>query len=119
MLGIIGKNIRHRPWRNGALILAFAFIAASLFSGQYLLHGASESIEIGVARMGADMVVVPERYRMDAMDIILRGEPSTFFFADSNINRVASVEGVEGRPQSVHRLPLGGLLRRPGPVRRD
>ena len=41
------------------------------------------------------MVVVPERYRMDAMDIILRGEPSTFFFADSNINRVASVEGVE------------------------
>jgi putative ABC transport system permease protein len=95
MLGIIGKNIRHRPYRNGALILAFAFIAASLFSGQYLLHGASESIEIGVARMGADMVVVPERYRMEAMDIILRGEPSTFFFDVSNIDRVASVEGVE------------------------
>lgn len=95
MLGIIGKNIRHRPWRNGALILAFAFIAASLFSGQYLLHGASESIEIGVARMGADLIVVPERYRMEAMDIILRGEPSTFFFDASNIDRVAFVEGVE------------------------
>jgi putative ABC transport system permease protein len=95
MLGIIGKNIRHRPYRNGALILAFAFIAASLFSGQYLLHGASESIEIGVARMGADLIVVPERYRMEAMDIVLRGEPSTFFFEASNIDRVASVEGVE------------------------
>jgi putative ABC transport system permease protein len=95
MLGIIGKNIRHRPFRNGALILAFAFIAASLFSGQYLLHGASESIEIGVARMGADLIVVPERYRMEAMNIILRGEPSTFFFDVSNIDRIASVEGVE------------------------
>jgi len=95
MLGIIGKNIIHRPFRNGALILAFAFIAASLFSGQYLLHGASESIEIGVARMGADLIVVPERYRMEAMNIILRGEPSTFFFDASTIDRVASVEGVE------------------------
>jgi putative ABC transport system permease protein len=95
MLGIIGKNIRHRPFRNGALILAFAFIAASLFSGQYLLHGAVESIEIGVSRMGADLIVVPERYRMEAMNIILRGEPSTFFFDASNIDRVASVEGVE------------------------
>jgi len=95
MLGIIGKNLRHRPLRNGALILAFAFISASLFSGQYLMHGASESIEIGVARMGADLVVVPERYRMEAMNIILRGEPSTFFFETSNIDRVASVEGVE------------------------
>ncbi len=94
MLGIIGKNIRHRPWRNGALILAFAFIAASLFSGQYLLHGASESIEIGVARMGADMVVVPERFRMEAMSVILRGEPSTFFFDASTIDRTAAVEGV-------------------------
>jgi len=95
MLDIIGKNIRHRPFRNGALILAFAFIAASLFSGQYLLHGASESIELGVARLGADLIVVPERYRMEAMDIILRGEPSTFFFDASTIDRVASVEGVE------------------------
>jgi putative ABC transport system permease protein len=95
MLGIIGKNIRHRPYRNGALILAFAFIAASLFSGQYLLHGASESIEIGVARMGADLIVVPERYRMEAMDIVLRGEPSTFFFDATNVDQVAAVEGVE------------------------
>ncbi|MDD1695307.1 MAG: ABC transporter permease [Methanoregula sp.] len=95
MLGIIGKNIRHRPLRNGILILAFAFIAASIFSGQYLLHGASESIEIGVSRMGADLIVVPERYRMEAMNIILRGEPSTFFFDASVIDKVASVEGVE------------------------
>jgi putative ABC transport system permease protein len=45
--------------------------------------------------MGADLVVVPERYRMEAMDIVLRGEPSTFFFDASNINQVAAVEGVE------------------------
>src|SRR4030042_6019160 len=95
MLGIIGKNIRHRPYRNGALILSFAFIAASLFSGQSLLHGPSESIETGVARMGADLIVVPERYRMEAMDIVLRGEPSPFVFDSSNVARVASVEGVE------------------------
>jgi putative ABC transport system permease protein len=94
MLEIIGKNIRHRPFRSGALILAFAFIAASLFTGHYLMTGATESVKSGVSRMGADMVVVPERYKMEAMDIILRGEPSTFFFDSRLIPKIEAVEGV-------------------------
>jgi putative ABC transport system permease protein len=94
MLEIIGKNIRHRPFRSGALILAFAFIAASLFTGHYLMTGATESVKSGVSRMGADMVVVPERYKMEAMDIILRGEPSTFFFDSRLMPKIAAVEGV-------------------------
>jgi putative ABC transport system permease protein len=95
MLGLIARSIIHRPVRNGALILAFAFIAASLFSGHYLLAGASDSVKSEIAKLGADLIVVPANYTADSEAVLLRGEPSTFFFDDSVVPRIRNVSGVE------------------------
>jgi putative ABC transport system permease protein len=94
MLGLIARSIIHRPVRNGALILAFAFIAASLFSGHYLLAGASDSVKSEIAKLGADLIVVPANYTADSEAVLLRGEPSTFFFDDSVVPRIRNVSGV-------------------------
>ncbi|MGA2918800.1 ABC transporter permease [Methanoregula sp.] len=95
MLGLIARSIIHRPVRNGALVLAFAFIAASLFSGHYLLAGASDSVKSEIAKLGADLIVVPANYTADSEAVLLRGEPSTFFFDDSVVPRIRNVSGVE------------------------
>ena len=95
MLGLIARSIIHRPVRNGALILAFAFIAASLFSGHYLLAGASDSVKSEIAKLGADLIVVPANYTADSEAVLLRGEPSTFFFDNSVVPRIRNVSGVE------------------------
>ena len=94
MLGLIARSIIHRPVRNGALFLAFAFIAASLFSGHYLLAGASDSVKSEIAKLGADLIVVPANYTADSEAVLLRGEPSTFFFDDSVVPRIRNVSGV-------------------------
>ena len=95
MLGLIARSIIHRPVRNGALILAFAFIAASLFSGHYLLAGASDSVKSEIAKLGADLIVVPANYTADSEAVLLRGEPSTFFFDNSVVPRIRNVSGVD------------------------
>lgn len=95
MPGLIAKNIVHRPVRNGALILVFAFIAASLFSGNYLLLGASDSVKSGISRLGADIIVVPEGNSSESETVLLRGEPSTFFFPEELVPRIGNVTGVE------------------------
>ena len=95
MLGLIARSIIHRPVRNGALILAFAFIAASVFSGHSLLAGASDSVKSEIAKLGADLIVVPANYTADSEAVLLRGEPSTFFFDDSVVPRIRNVSGVE------------------------
>ena len=95
MLGLIVKNIIHRPVRNGALILAFAFIAASLFSGSYLLAGASDSVKSEISRLGADIIVVPQNYTAESENVLLRGEPSTFFFDNAVVPQIENVSGVE------------------------
>ena len=95
MLGLIIKNIINRPFRNGALILSFAFIAASLFTGQYLVIGASDSVKSGISRLGADLIVIPERSSVEGESIILLGQPSSFFFDGSVIPEIENVDGVD------------------------
>lgn len=55
-------GIRNRFGRNLAAVFCFALIAANVFSGQYLVAGEVESVDQGISRMGADLVVVPLGY---------------------------------------------------------
>ncbi len=88
------RNLSNRPYRNIATIFAFAFIAATLFSSQYLMDGAQASLDTGMSRMGADILVVPEDYAAAGQTIILNGQPSSFFFDDNNLEKISRIPGV-------------------------
>jgi putative ABC transport system permease protein len=91
---LLGQNIAHHPYRNIATIFAFAFIAATLFSSQYLMNGAEQSLDTGMSRMGADILVVPEDYAATGQTVILTGQPSSFFFEDSGFETISRIPGV-------------------------
>ena len=94
MLNLIKKNIVYRPIRNGALIFCFAIIASSLFSGAYILTGATDSVKSGISRLGADIIVVPGEYEGKSEAVLLRGEPSTFFFDHDVVPAISSIPGI-------------------------
>jgi putative ABC transport system permease protein len=91
---LLVRNLLNRPYRNIATIFAFAFIAATLFSSQYLMNGAQTSLDTGMSRMGADILVVPEEYAAAGQTVILTGQPSSFFFNDSNYEKISRIPGV-------------------------
>jgi putative ABC transport system permease protein len=65
------------------------------------MAGATDSIHQELSRLGADLVVVPEQYTSESEDVLLRGEPSTFFFDRSVLDEVSNVRGVvQAAPQS-------------------
>ncbi len=91
---LIGRNLSNRPYRNIATIFAFAIIAATLFSSQYLINGAQQSLDAGMSRMGADILVVPEEYAAAGQSVILIGQPNSFFFEDSGFEKISRIPGV-------------------------
>jgi putative ABC transport system permease protein len=91
---LLVRNLANHPYRNIATIFAFAFIAATLFSSQYLMNGAQESLDTGMSRMGADILVVPEAYAAAGQTVILSGQPSGFFFEDANFEKISRIPGV-------------------------
>ena len=93
-LRLLGRNLTNHPYRNIATIFAYAFIAASLFSSQYLINGATASLDTGMSRMGADILVVPGEYAAAGQTIILAGQPSSFFFNDTAYEKISGIQGV-------------------------
>ena len=91
---LVRRNLANRPWRNIATVFAFAIIAATLFSSQYLMTGAEQSLDAGISRMGADILVVPEQNTLAGENILLTGRPTSFFFEDTSFEKISHVPGV-------------------------
>ena len=91
---LVGRNLRKRPYRNIGIIIAFAAIAATIFSAQYLVIGIQQSLEKGTRWIGADLMVVPEEYTTADENSLFTGNPTTFFFNDSGIGKISRIPGV-------------------------
>ncbi len=91
---LVKKNLTNRQYRNIAAIFAYAVIAATLFSSQYLTNGAEQSLDAGMSRMGADILVVPEEYAAASQNVILIGQPNSFFFENNNFEKISRIPGV-------------------------
>jgi putative ABC transport system permease protein len=107
-LCLITGTLKNRPYRTIATVLAVAIIAATLFSAQYLMSGSRQSLNAGLTRMGADLMVVPAEYSAASQTVILRGEPSTFFFKDSGFGQISRIPGVEKASPEIYVATLYG-----------
>ena len=58
------------------------------------MSGAQASLDTGMSRMGADILVVPEEYAAAGQTIILSGQPSSFFFEDTDYEQISRIPGV-------------------------
>lgn len=113
---LVERNLKNRPWRNLAAILAFAIIAGMLFSALYLMSGAQQSLENGINRMGADIMVVPAEYSAASEAVLLTGQPTSFFFRDSGFEKIAGVPGVAKASPEIFIATLYGQSCCSGPV---
>jgi len=91
---LVVRNLRSRPYRNLAMVIAFAMIAAALFSAQYLASGAEQSLDRGTGWLGADLILVPEDSGAAGEVSLLTGQPSMFFFNDTGLGAISEVPGV-------------------------
>jgi putative ABC transport system permease protein len=58
------------------------------------------ALKIGTYRLGADILVVPEKNAAEARSALLSGEPATFYMDKAVLAKVRSIEGVkEATPQ--------------------
>lgn len=110
------RNLMNRPWRTLAAAAAFSVIAATLFSAQYLIGGTQQSLDAGLNRMGADMMVVPAEYSAAGENALLTGQPTTFFFQDSGFGAIADTPGVAKASPEIFIGTLYGQSCCAGPV---
>jgi putative ABC transport system permease protein len=77
-----------------ATMACFAFIAGTILTAGFLVAGAEMSVQAGVDRLGADMIVIPYDPYAHSSGVFLTGQTSTSHFNGSVINGIRSTPGV-------------------------
>lgn len=91
------KNLKRKPARTTALVILSAFLSFSIFGGSLVVLSLQNGLKSYEARLGADIIVVPNQARshgtVDA--ILLQGIPGSFYMDESYFEKIAAREGVE------------------------
>lgn len=95
--GIAWMNLRGHPARTAALIVFTALMTLVVFGGALVVQGVRQSLETVRARLGADILVVPDDAgsEFDAQTALIQAEPGYFYMGADVLGRVAATPGVE------------------------
>lgn len=74
VLGLVVRGIRRSPWRSFARWLAALVGAGAFLAAGGLFTGMQRNLEMGLARLGADLVVAPSAHRSAVERWLAEGE---------------------------------------------
>lgn len=89
------KNILNNPTRTVELVLLMTVVSFVLFGGTILSLSLHNGLQNMKDRLGADIMIVPVENEADFEAVLIKGEPSCFYFSKALEQKVAALEGVE------------------------
>ncbi len=94
ILYIARKNLMRKSLRSILIVVAVASATATLFSLTTIVASVEKGVRSGIARLGADILVVPVEASIKVKSILLSGEPSVFYMDRAVQERISSIPGV-------------------------
>lgn len=92
---LAAQNLKRKPFRSFVTIAIVALAAGTLFSATLFISSVDRSLEVGMKRLGADILVVPEGSRESSETALITGAPTSFYMNDSVLGKVKAVPGVD------------------------
>jgi len=89
------RNLRRKFIRTMILLLIVAVVTGTLLGATIFISGMKNALKIGTYRLGADVLVVPEKNEAQAKAALLSGEPTSFYMDRSVFEKVKHIEGVK------------------------
>lgn len=87
-------NLAQKPFRTLSLSLVVAIFTFMLYAGSMVSANLESGIQSLSARMGADLLVVPQGEGKKIESVLLRANPSTFYLDAGMLDVVRKVPGV-------------------------
>ncbi len=102
------KNIRGSGFRSLAVFLAVMAVAGFLLATTLIIRGSQYSLDSGLNRLGADIVVVPSGTEDKVETALLMGKPTNVWMPAQNVQGVQAVPGVQSVSAQVFLASLYG-----------
>ncbi len=88
------KNLRGNAIRSLTIFLCVLGIVSFFMATTLVVQGAQNSLNKGLERLGADIVVVPEGAESKVETALLMGKPTQVWMSSDILDRIAKVPGV-------------------------
>ena len=102
------KNISGNTFRSVVVSLCALLVAAFVLFTTLVMRGAETSLRLAISRLGADIVVVPEGSEAKIESALLMGIPAKFWMPEDNLEKIASLPGVEAVSPQLYLATLTG-----------
>ncbi|MBP1736873.1 MAG: transporter permease [Oscillospiraceae bacterium] len=100
------QNLRRQKFQSVILTALLTVTALTVFFSASLAESMKEGLEKTKDRLGADIIVVPNRFVSSIEDALFLGKPCTVNFDKSWLDKISAEEGVE---QVSYQLYLSSL----------
>ncbi len=94
LIDLLLQNVRRKPYRAALIGISVALATGSLFAITMIMSSVKTALEVGQAKLGSDLVVVPAGFETNAQEAFITGQPSTFYFDQDIEKKISSLPGI-------------------------
>jgi len=102
------RNIRGNAVKSLTVFMCVLGVAAFFVATTLIVRGAQNSLERGLERLGADILVVPTGAENKMESAILMGTPIKLWMPKQNLEKVSQIEGVSQATPQIYLQSLFG-----------
>ena len=108
LLHLAFNNIRGNAFRSSVIFLCVLGVASFLLGTTLIIGGAQNSLNVGIQRLGADILVVPEGAQTQVETALLMGKPTEVWMPESKLANIAAIPGVAAVSPQIYLQSLYG-----------
>jgi putative ABC transport system permease protein len=95
LFGLARQNLQIKSTRFFIILFGVSMVIAALFASSILIMGIQHSLEKGLSKLGADLLVIPKESLVNMKTALLTGEPSAFYMDKKVLKNIRSIKGVK------------------------
>ncbi len=89
------QNLQVKQLRFYIILIGVSIVIGALFASSILITGIHYSLDKGLSKLGADLLVIPKESLVNLKSALLTGEPSAFYMDAGVIDRIRRLKGVK------------------------
>jgi putative ABC transport system permease protein len=102
------RNITAHSFRSAIIFLVVMGVVGLLVSATFIIKGINYSLDSGLKRLGADLIVVPLEGASQFETALLMGKPTRFNMAADHLESVKNIPGVQTASAQIYLSTLYG-----------
>jgi putative ABC transport system permease protein len=89
------QNLQVKHLRFYIILVSVSVVIGAFFASSILIMGIHHSLDKGLSKLGADLLVIPKESLVNLKSALLTGEPSAFYMDSAVLDKIRALKGVK------------------------